>query len=330
LELIRRGPPYAVVVCDMRMPVMNGSQFLKTVLNESPTTTRILLTGYADIGAAIEAVNEAQLFRFLTKPCTPDNLRAALQAALAQHRLVTAEKELLEQTLSGIVGLLTELLALTDPGIPSNALASRELVKQLARARGINEFWHLEIATVIAQLANCTTPLEPRMRAPTDDELDAMQQGTLERCLDIAHRLLSPIPRLEPVLDLLAGAQFAGGAEPSEECALLRMVLDFHLLVEYQSNSWGAMKVMRSRTTRYAPELLAALEDYWSPRDEGPAASLRFDQLEPGMELAADVVELTGNSVLVARGARLTLSLLERLKQCAATLGVGEPISVYR
>lgn len=69
LLLLEREGPFAVVLSDMRMPKMDGATFLKHVRERSPDTIRLLLTGHADLESAIAAVNEGQVFRFLTKPC---------------------------------------------------------------------------------------------------------------------------------------------------------------------------------------------------------------------------------------------------------------------
>ena len=102
--------PYAVVVCDMRMPGMNGVQTLAKIREIAPDTVRMMLTGNADQQTALEAVNEGRIFRFMNKPCPPEVFAAALDAGLEQYRLITAEKELLSKTLSGSVKLLTDVL----------------------------------------------------------------------------------------------------------------------------------------------------------------------------------------------------------------------------
>jgi len=99
LETVRKAGPFAVVVSDLRMPGMDGVQFLKKVHEISPLTVGIMLTGYGDLTAAMDAVNEGHIFRFLTKPCPIPCLSQALDAGLDQYRLVAAEKELLRVTL---------------------------------------------------------------------------------------------------------------------------------------------------------------------------------------------------------------------------------------
>ena len=69
LKAIVENGPYAVVVSDLRMPVMDGNRFLAQVRKLSPDTVRVMLTGQADLADAITAVNEGHIFQFLTKPC---------------------------------------------------------------------------------------------------------------------------------------------------------------------------------------------------------------------------------------------------------------------
>jgi len=99
LALLDRGAVFEVIVSDMQMPQMNGVALLAEFRTRAPDTIRVLLTGQADINGAIAAVNDGQIFCFLSKPCPAETLIAALEGAVAQHRLVSAEKVLLEQTL---------------------------------------------------------------------------------------------------------------------------------------------------------------------------------------------------------------------------------------
>jgi len=103
LRLLREAGPFALVVSDMRMPSVSGAQFLMKVREQSPDTVRLVLSGQADLQATIEAVNQGHIYRFLSKPCPVEQLLAAIEDGLKQHRLLVAEKVLLEQTLSGCV-----------------------------------------------------------------------------------------------------------------------------------------------------------------------------------------------------------------------------------
>ncbi len=94
IEIIKKEAPFASIISDFRMPEMDGIEFLHKVKEISPDTVRIMLTGFADLQIVIDAINEGNIFRFLTKPIQTDKLISSLNDALELHRIVTAEKEL--------------------------------------------------------------------------------------------------------------------------------------------------------------------------------------------------------------------------------------------
>ena len=71
-----------VIVADHRMPKMTGVEVLSAVRSVSPRTVRILLTGYADLDAVEGSINDSEVFRFLTKPCAPKELRSTIRLAV--------------------------------------------------------------------------------------------------------------------------------------------------------------------------------------------------------------------------------------------------------
>jgi len=93
LEVLRRNGPFSLVVTDYCMPSMNGIEFLGRAREIAPETVRMLLTGSADLGAAIQAVNQGNIFRFLTKPCSPENLLEAVQAGIYEYRRTHKERK---------------------------------------------------------------------------------------------------------------------------------------------------------------------------------------------------------------------------------------------
>ena len=141
LEALKNHHDYAVVVADMRMPEMTGVEFLVQVKAAAPDLVRMMLTGNADQATAVEAVNQGSIFRFLNKPCSNEQLTAALEAGLRQHELITAERELLEHTLSGSLKVLTEILAMVEPKAFGQADALRNRMRSLGRVLKINQSW---------------------------------------------------------------------------------------------------------------------------------------------------------------------------------------------
>ncbi|WP_339731986.1 response regulator [uncultured Gimesia sp.] len=94
LEKINSEGPFAVIVSDRCMPGMDGIEFFSKVCKISPDSSRIMMTGDDECEAAVNAVNEGQIFRFLTKPCTRELIQSTIEAGLEKYRLVTSQKTL--------------------------------------------------------------------------------------------------------------------------------------------------------------------------------------------------------------------------------------------
>ena len=92
LRAISESGPFSVVVCDQQMPHMNGVEALHRIRDLTPDTVRIMLTGNADQETAIAAINQGQVFRFLSKPCPSADLATAIDSALAAYHAAAAER----------------------------------------------------------------------------------------------------------------------------------------------------------------------------------------------------------------------------------------------
>ena len=113
--MILAGHDIDVVVSDERMPGMTGSQFLTEVRKQWPNTIRMILSGQADLEAAVRAINEGEVYRFLLKPCHPKELQMTILQGLQHKRLVEQSRKLLQEhqkTMS-----LLETLEKDNPGI---------------------------------------------------------------------------------------------------------------------------------------------------------------------------------------------------------------------
>src|ERR1700691_2684508 len=112
LEILQREERISVLISDMRMPHMNGATFLARARSIAPHAAGILLTGQTDLRSAMAAVNEAQVLKFLSKPCPPPELHAAVETAIEHHRQASGATTGLRRTLTaqiisqdGVTGL---------------------------------------------------------------------------------------------------------------------------------------------------------------------------------------------------------------------------------
>jgi DNA-binding NtrC family response regulator len=95
LEVLRKHPVH-VIMSDQRMPEMTGVELLRRARGECPAAIRIVFTGYADIKAVVDAINQGQIYRYLTKPWDPDELVAVLRQACEHHDLLAERRRLLQ------------------------------------------------------------------------------------------------------------------------------------------------------------------------------------------------------------------------------------------
>jgi len=97
LEILQKHQPFAVLCSDYKMPEMEGAEFLSRAAQLCPETTRIMLTGNADVDVALNAINRGSIYRFLLKPITPQDFLAAVQTGIDQYRLVKTRQELMDE-----------------------------------------------------------------------------------------------------------------------------------------------------------------------------------------------------------------------------------------
>jgi len=97
LEILHKEYPIQIVISDYRMPAMNGVDFLKEVCKNWPDTIRIVLSGYADTAAIVEAINEGQIYKFIPKPWNDDDLKVTISNAIEKYFLRKKNKQLTEK-----------------------------------------------------------------------------------------------------------------------------------------------------------------------------------------------------------------------------------------
>ena len=188
------------------MPGMNGIEFLARVREAAPDTVRMMLTGFAEMQAVIEAINQGNIFRFLTKPCTTDIMVKALNDGINQYQLIRAEQELLAKTLKGTIQILTEILSLVNPEAFGRASRITRYVREIAEQIGDSrpeDSWILETAAMLSQIGCILLPQEAIKKLYQGKELSPEEDQVFQMHPGIAHDLLGQIPRLEAVAEVV-------------------------------------------------------------------------------------------------------------------------------
>jgi response regulator RpfG family c-di-GMP phosphodiesterase len=328
----------SVVVSDLRMPDMDGVEFLGRVREVRPEAVRVILTGFADMGVALAAVNKSKVFSFLTKPCPEADLKEALEAALRQYQLQSAERELLRGTLRGTIKLLVGLLELVNPEAFGKSSRVKRLSMDLGRYLGIEDGWRLELAAMLSQIGCAALPAETLRRAYRGEPLPGDKAFEFAMHPKIASDLVANIPRLREVAEIIAYQEkrFDGGGLPPDGregeaiplgSRILKAALDFDTLEAMyrlrrvsDNPAVEAIERMHDRPGWYDPEVLDALESLATMPEGHTPELVETEALAPGMLLDQDVLDLIGELAL-GRGLELNAASIRRLADIATQRG---------
>jgi response regulator RpfG family c-di-GMP phosphodiesterase len=338
LETMAKAGPFAAIVSDLRMPGMDGIGLLRTTRELYPDTVRVLFTGQPDLDNAVAAVNEGAIFRFVTKPCSRVTLALTVKGAVEQHRLIVAERELLQQTLRGSIKALTDVLGLASPLAFGRATRLRQSVAALAAALKIAESWHIEVAAMLSQIGSITLPTATLEKAYQGEEMTGAELEMVQRVPSVTEQVLGNIPRLEPVMEILRCQQkrfdgagppdgMAGGEAIPWGARALKAVIDLDTLETGGLSPSLAVDTLRGREGWYDPAILAALSETRKSGHRSTVRDLPLTSLASGMVLAQDV-RTTKGTLFVARGQEVTAGLIEKFRNSHPGMFSAEPIRV--
>jgi response regulator RpfG family c-di-GMP phosphodiesterase len=341
LELMEGAEPFAAVLSDMRMPGMDGAAYLARVRELYPDTVRLLLTGQADMQSTIAAINEGQIYRFLTKPCPADGVVTALRDGVALHQQITAERDVLERTLRGAVQALLDALSMASPKGFSRALRVSQLVAELAEAAGVPLDWELEVSGMLAQVGAVTVPTSVLEKLDSGLLLTEEEQEMMDAVPGVTEQLVAGIPRLEGLAAAIGwqGLRYDGkgrrkdapvGDDIPLAARFLRLAVDIDRMRSQRLPISAVRKRLADDGGAYDPKIL----ELWGQSQTVDAAepefmpvALEIEDLKTGMVLAEDVLNSQG-VVLLGRGSSVTEALLLRLDNHAKHGDVSGPVVV--
>jgi response regulator RpfG family c-di-GMP phosphodiesterase len=339
LESLAAKGPYAVVVSDFKMPGLNGIELLSRVKKTAPETVRMMLTGYADLNSTIQAVNQGNIFRFLTKPCSSETLMRSLVDGIRQYRLVRAEKDLLDQTLRGSVKVLTDLLALVKPNAFGRANRITRYVKEIAQSLGVEKEWEIESSALLSQIGCITLPDDLVRKVSRGEQLDLKDKHLFLQHPQTGAEMVGNIPRMEEVAKIIAYQEknYDGSGVPKDDVCqddiplgarIIKLLLDFDALVYCGDSKGIALNKLKNRTALYDPAIITAFDLVLGEEAKYDIREVQVHDLEEGMILADDVVPSSGNKKLLGKGQELSSTLIMTIRSYHRVAVVKEPIKV--
>lgn len=326
MDIIKAGTePFQVIVTDYKMPRMNGVELLENVKSISPDTIQIMLTGQADMSAIIDLINKGKIFRFLTKPCSPDDMISNIDDAIRQYELVTAERELLGKTLGGSIKILIELLSLAKPMAFEKTQRLRNLAKRIYSEIEIENKWQIEIGTTLSQIGCITIPDNILKKIYKGLSLSEDEAAIFFRHVMIGADMIKNIPRLKDVSEIIRYQEknFNGSGYPDDDVKeddipvgsrILKIALDYDKAVSGGEQKLKAIQDMKKRSKiLYDPSLLSIAENSILFSDEKKAnlinKELPPEEIQEGMYLAEDLVSVSGE-IIGSKNQKITSALL--------------------
>jgi response regulator RpfG family c-di-GMP phosphodiesterase len=327
LQKLRELKNVAVVMSDYHMPQMDGATFLREAMQLAPHAARVLLTGTAGLGAAKDAVNKGQIFRFLTKPCPLEQLRSAIEAGVDQYRLLNAERMVMQETLLECISSLMEVLAVTNPLAFGRAQRIKAIVQHLAKWLDCTGFWQLETAALLSQLGYFAVNTDLAEKMYYGRELSADEQARADAVPGNGRRLLEHIPRLEPVIQILAALE-ASDAELARAGdrliglggRILGVALEYDRLANQSIPRGQILESLRARESRFGTNVVDALAGMLGATgDQEETLVMPLNQATPGMRLKQELRNSLG-ALLVPIGIEINVRLIDRISQIAPEL----------
>lgn len=335
LGLITNDPEFNVVVTDYKMPVLNGVEFLRTIHDKAPTVLGIMLTGAGDVQMASEAINEANVFRFLTKPCSAVQLTKAISEAFARVQQLKTEHDLLEGTLAGCVKILTDILAVVDPVGFEQGRSIRAEARDIAIRMNEPKVWEVELAAMLLDLGTLVLPTPLIIKLRSSQQLTEHESKLWSRVPEVGAKFVSRVPRLEGVAELIKHSRTPIRLDKTNPvplgASLLSVLKDVQRLTEKGMTKHEALRALELMRDRYDPTIIKVVGQYYNDTNPLPVAPnfapIELKDLKVGQTVAQDIHTKDG-VLLVKTGTVLDEMLIERVCNYHSFVGLADPIMI--
>ena len=302
---------------------------LEKVKELQPLSVRMMLTGHGDMDAAMSAVNEGSVFRFMTKPCPVENLIRALDAGIDQYKLVMAEKELLRGTLRGCVKVLVDVLNLVSPEAFSRGERVKRLLMAVAKRLGHTNTLKLELAGMLSQIGMVAVPQDIIFKRFRGEQLSPEEEQIYRMHASVAASLLSQIPRMNEVVELI-GCQkdcFVEESTMSMDAVLLNMCLEYDDLEQLHGDKDAVIEELRGNWEGKAPFVFRALMETVFKDSGYVPGKVAIKDLQPGMVLKQDIVDGSG-TLIMAKGQEISEIACVRLSRIRESFKLPPKVNV--
>jgi DNA-binding response OmpR family regulator len=320
-----------LILLDINMPEMNGYEVCAQ-LKQNVVLAGVPVIFLSALNAIEDKVKGFQSggVDYISKPFQLEEVQARVETHIKLRRAQQAEHDLLEKTLGGAVETVWGLVQLTSPVLAHRSRAVREIVRRITRRTGTEDAWQYELAATLCLVGCIALPDEVFERAYCREQLTPDEERMFHAHPETTARLLSSIPRLEVVAEIIRKQQ-----EPEKEpyvteqarqgAQLLHLGLEMDRRI-YRGVSSGAALAELRTSHRFEGRMLDALQTYSPAPAEFEMRRLRIRDLRIGMILEQDF--LNGSVLILKKGTSLTETWIARMENFAKTRDAQELIDV--
>lgn len=330
LDMLEKEEPFSVIVSDLSMPEINGVEFLSRAFNAAPDTVRIMLTGNIDQASAAAAINEGRVFKFLNKPCEIPDLTQAIKEGVQLNRKLTAEHTLLQDTLSGSVKVLLDLLSSLEPQCVGSSGDARPIIRVVCREMNIADGISIELAALLAPIGFALLAPEIRAKLKNGEELSVAERNEVELVPKKGGQLIKSIPRLEKTSEIIYHLNSKKNEEAPLGTRILKIILDVQELSPNFSVPDSLRIALLQRKETYDEDVFDDVIDCLSTIAKQEVTDMilvGFKDLRVGHTILSDIKRKDG-ILLLRKGVQVTKKILERLDNHQRVCKIMEPIAV--
>jgi len=311
LEVFEKEGPFAVIVSDFNMPQMDGSEFLREIRQKDKEVVTMLLSGGANFNEVSDAVRRGGIFRLIGKPCPTELMVENLDQALKQYRTIRAEKDMLEQTMNGVVRAITTILAASKPLFFGRSERVKQLAFDLAKKLNLTEDWRLELASTFSYLGYLTLPDEVQEKLYNNEDVPDEIMDVVKVFPNFANGILKAIPRLEEITPIISRidedyeAPDPDDGDSAKLASLIRLAKHYERYASDGYSRTDIFGILDKSTEVYLPgglEALRKIKDY--SKGEAEVEEVSIDKLKSGMRILQEL-RLPNGTLVAPKGSKV-------------------------
>ncbi len=316
-----------LIIAELGLDNQNGITFLNRVRKDFPKTVRMVMTAHNDFSDVYDALNTAEAYRFIKKPCPPDALAKLIRKGLRKYKSDKEKQQAMRKALLGSVKAMVDILDMVNPEAMGFATRIRKRVIKTGRTLKFRPLWQLELAVQLSHIGCVALPSEVLMKVDTGDKLSPEEEKLFGMHPQIASNLLANINQMAPVAEIVRQQHdFLNGDQPLGS-RIIKVALDLDRLERAGNNPLTILDSMAAEETKYDLQVVEAMRTFICPTEDNPISKLDVGELHEGMVIAKDLVNNDGTKLLL-RGQSISKASLARLKTFHRLLGITAPIHV--